>query len=202
MFRIGVTGGIGSGKSLVCSLFARLGVPVLSADLLAKQLMINDPELRSELISILGRTAYEPDGTLNRRHIASRIFWSRAVRKRMNAAVHPRVEKHLDRQLAELEREGQSMAIVEAALIFEAGYDRKLDAVVVVHSSERERIRRVAERDDISLQEVRQRARSQWSTAKKIQQADYVLHNDGSREDLDASVRFLHSLFTTITDKK
>ncbi|MEK6756072.1 MAG: dephospho-CoA kinase [Bacteroidota bacterium] len=199
ILRIGVTGGIGSGKSLVCTLFARLGVPVLSADTLAKELMVKDSALRTAILKLLGASAYKPDGSLDRQYVASKIFSNKTLQKKINAAVHPRVEKELDRQLDELDRQGAKMAIVEAALIYEAGYDKKLDIVIVVDADERERVRRIAERDHTAEDEVRKRMRSQWSAGRKVQKADYVIRNDGSIEQLETNVRFLHTLFTSLT---
>lgn len=199
--RLGITGGIGSGKSLVCALFAQLGVPVLSADLIAKKIIGCDEEVQREVLHLLGEEAFDRDGSLNREHIASMIFSNRSLQKKLNAIVHPRVEKELDRQLAEFEKNGVKVAIVEAALIYEAGYDRRLDAVIVVDADQRERVRRVVERDKSSPSEVRKRMRSQWSVARKLLKADYVIRNDGSREDLERNVRFLHNLFTHITQE-
>ncbi len=202
ILRIGVTGGIGSGKSLVCSLFAHLGVPVLSADQLAKELMVQDGELKMAIAKLLGASAYEPDGSLSREYIASKIFSNKSLQKKINSLVHPRVEERLDREIAQLERQGKRMAIVEAALIYEAGYDKRLDIVVVVDADEGERVRRVAYRDSVSEEEVRKRVQSQWSPSRKVQKADYVIRNDGSFEELEANVRFLHTLFTSLTVKQ
>ncbi len=202
ILRIGVTGGIGSGKSLVCSLFAGLGVPVLFADQLAKELMVHDGKLKMAIAKLLGASSYEPDGSLNREHIASRIFSNKSLQKKINSLVHPRVEEGLDREIARLEHQGERMAIVEAALIYEAGYDKNLDIVVVVDADERERVRRVAYRDSVSEEEVRKRVRSQWRATRKVQKADYVIRNDGSFEALEANVRFLHTLFTSLTVKR
>ena len=202
ILRIGVTGGIGSGKSLVCSLFARLGVPVLSADQLAKELMVQDGELKMAIAKLLGASAYEPDGSLSREYIASKIFSNKSLQKKINSLVHPRVEERLDREIARLERQGKRMAIVEAALIYEAGYDKRLDIVVVVDADEGERVRRVAYRDSVREEEVRKRVQSQWSPSRKVQKADYVIRNDGSVEELEANVRFLHTLFTSLTVKQ
>lgn len=202
ILRIGVTGGIGSGKSLVCSLFARLGVPVLSADQLAKELMVQDGELKMAIAKLLGASAYEPDGSLSREYIASKIFSNKSLQKKINSLVHPRVEERLDREIARLERQGKRMAIVEAALIYEAGYDKRLDIVVVVDANEGERVRRVAYRDSVPEEEVRKRVQSQWSPSRKVQKADYVICNDGSFEELEANVRFLHTLFTSLTVKQ
>jgi dephospho-CoA kinase len=201
MVRLGVTGGIGSGKSLVCALFAQLGVPVLSADIIAKEIMGSDDEVKQQVLRLLGEAAYRQDGSLDRPFVASMVFSNKSLQKKLNAIVHPRVEKELDRRLAELEKSGVKVAIVEAALIYEAGYDRRLDAVIVVDADERERLRRIVDRDKSSPSDVLKRMRSQWDVARKLRKADYVIRNDGSKEDLERNVRFLHNLFTHITQE-
>jgi dephospho-CoA kinase len=202
MIRLGVTGGIGSGKSLVCALFAQLGAPVLSADDIAKEIMGRDGDVKWEIVRLLGEAAYRQDGSLDSHFIASMIFSNKSLQKKLNAIVHPRVERELDRQLAGLEKSGVKVAIVEAALIYEAGYDRRLDAVIVVDADERQRVRRVVERDKSSPADVRKRMNSQWEAARKLRKAGYVIHNDSSKEDLERTVRFLHTLFTHITLKR
>jgi dephospho-CoA kinase len=104
----------------------------LFADQIAKELMVHDHELRTAIANLLGALSYEPDGSLNREYVASKIFSDKSLQKKINSLVHPRVEERLDREIARLEREGKTMAIVEAALIYEAGYDESLDIVVVV----------------------------------------------------------------------
>lgn len=196
MIRLGVTGGIGSGKSLVCALFAQLGIPVLSADDIAKDIMRNDGDVRRELLRLFGDAAFSADGSLDRPYIASKVFSNKPLQRKLNAVVHPRVEKELDRQLAELEGSGARVGIVEAALIYEAGYDRRLDAVIVIDAKKRERLRRIVERDNASPSEVLKRMDAQWSAARKLAKADYVVRNDGSKEDLERNVRFLYTLFS------
>ncbi len=194
--RVGVTGGIGSGKSLVCSFFQKLGAPVLSADDIAKDLMTNDSGLRKALARLLGPEAYLADGSLNRKFIAERIFSAPALQKKVNALVHPKVAREIDRRMKALN--GLTpYVIVEAALIYEAGLDAMLDSVVVVDAETEVRIQRVQERDRSSREDVEKRTEAQWSNKRKVQRADYVLRNNGSIHELGQNVRFLHTLFTT-----
>jgi dephospho-CoA kinase len=191
-----VTGGIGSGKSLVCSFFQKLGAPVLSADDIAKDLMTNDSGLRKALARLLGPEAYLADGSLNRKFIAERIFSAPALQKKVNALVHPKVAREIDRRMKALN--GLTpYVIVEAALIYEAGLDAMLDSVVVVDAETEVRIQRVQERDRSSREDVEKRTEAQWSNKRKVQRADYVLRNNGSIHELGQNVRFLHTLFTT-----
>lgn len=199
--RMGVTGGIGSGKSVVCSLFQKLGAPALSADDIAKDLMTNDPGLRKALGRLLGSETYLPDGSLNRKGIAEKIFSAPALQKKVNALVHPKVTLEIERRMNELD--GHSpYVIVEAALLYEAGLDALLDAVVVVDAEADVRMQRVMERDHSTRAEVMKRMDAQWSNKRKIQQADYVLRNDGSIRELGRNVRFLHTLFINISQQE
>jgi dephospho-CoA kinase len=191
ILRVGVTGGIGSGKSLVCSFFSRLGVPVLSADNIAKDLIRNDASVRRALVAILGRGAYRPDGDVDRQYVAGKIFSDSALQRRVNALVHPRVEARVEKQFLKLQAAGEKIGIVEAALIYEAGFEKHLDCVVVVDALESKRIQRVVNRDKTTSEAVRRRMRAQLPGRSKVRKADYVIRNSGSIGDLKASVRFL-----------
>lgn len=199
--RMGVTGGIGSGKSVVCSLFQKLGAPVLSADDIAKDLMTNDPGLRKALVRLLGSETYLPDGSLNRKGIAEKIFSAPALQKKVNSLVHPKVTLEIERRMNDLD--GHSpYVVVEAALLYEAGLDALLNAVVVVDAEADVRIQRVMERDNSARAEVMKRMDAQWSNKRKIQQAEYVLRNNGSIRELGQNVRFLHTLFINIAQQE
>jgi dephospho-CoA kinase len=201
MLRVGVTGGIGSGKSLVCSYLSSAGIPVIFADPLAKSLMQGDPKIRKSLIGLLGPETYMPDGALNRGYVAERLFSNAAIRKKVDALVHPRVEEEVQRQFAAFEREGHTVAIVEAALIFEAGLNAVLDYIIVVDAPEEIRLQRIVEREGLTVDEVRKRMKTQWSSERKAQKASYVIRNDGSREALESASRFVAKLLQTMTSE-
>jgi dephospho-CoA kinase len=200
ILKIGVTGGIGSGKSTVCSIFARLGVPVLSADTVAKELSIADPAIRKRLVALLGETAYLTDGSLNRSFIASKIFTDRSMQRKVEAVIHPRVEREIQRQTKALALRGEPIVLVEAALIYEAGLDKELDAVIVVHADESQRVSRVQTRDGVPERDVRSRMTAQLDAAIKLEQADYIIYNNGTREELESNVQFLYRIFTQLAD--
>lgn len=201
ILRIGVTGGIGSGKSLVCDMFSELGFPVLSADDISKRLLRSDPFLRRKLVSLLGAGAYRGSGALNRAYVASRIFSDPSLQRSVNRLVHPKVESALEREFRRLKNKGKISAIVEAALIYEAGYDAKLDLVIVVDAPQTRRIERVLSRDGSRAVDVRRRMRAQWPVQKKLKKADYVIRNAGSRRELQQSVRFLAGVLNTLSEE-
>jgi len=201
IFKIGVTGGIGSGKSAVCSFFAHLGLPVISADDIAKNLSVADSAIRKKLIALIGPSAYQSDGSLNRSFIAFEIFANSSLRQKVESIVHPRVEKEIERQIKELEHRGKPIVIVEAALIYEAGLNKKFDAVIVVEADESERISRVRKRDTVSEEAVRSRMKSQLDGKKKLENADYIIYNNGTSKELEFKVRFLYSIFKQLTEE-
>ena len=183
-------------------MFSHLGVPVLSADDIAKEIMRGDGTLRQALISLLGPSAYCADGDLNRQYVASKVFSSPGLRRKMNALVHPRVEAEVGKRFVKLEKAGNHLGIVEAALIYEAGFEKELDYVIVVDSPEADRIQRVVDRDKVSEEDVRKRIQSQHSPGSKLGKADYIIRNTGSNKELEASVRFLLSILQNIVGKQ
>ena len=195
MIVIGVTGGMGSGKSLVCMEFSALGIPVLPADDIAKALSQHDPLLRARLVKILGPQAYRPDGIYDRSYVASRIFSDAKVKARVEAAIHPAVTREIRQRLRALREEGHRVAIVEAALIYEAGYDRWLDGVLVVEAEERVRIERARLRSGLSEEQVRSRMAAQMDPAAASENADYLIRNNGTPEDLRERVQFFAVIF-------
>ncbi|MCX6144070.1 MAG: dephospho-CoA kinase, partial [Ignavibacteriales bacterium] len=173
ILRVGVTGGIGSGKTIVCSLFANHGIPVMSADEIAKKLMQNDKALRSQLSLLLGSSTYRPDGSLDRAYVAAKIFSKKSLKQKVNSLVHPRVEAEIDSRFAAMEHSGKAIGIIEAALIYEAGYDKRLDVEIVVDAPEPDRIKRVVARERSSAEEVQKRIAAQSPSEQKARKADY-----------------------------
>jgi len=201
ILKIGVTGGIGSGKTSVCDFFSRLGVPVLHSDKIAKELSQSNPVIQKKLIALLGAGAYLSGGRLNSQFIASKIFSDEGLRRKVEAVIHPQVERERDRRLKELIQQGQRIFIIEAALIYEAGMDKKLDAVVVVDADEAARVARVRKRDALPEENIYARINAQLDVKKKLEKADYVIYNNGTLEELEFKVRFLYTLFNRLVNE-
>jgi dephospho-CoA kinase len=195
ILKIGVTGGIGSGKSTVCEIFSRLGVPVLSSDDIAKELTHTDQTIREQLVTLLGKEAYLPDRSFNPSFVASRIFSNKELQSTVEGIIHPRVEQERERKITELVSQGYRMVIIEAALIYEVGLDKKLDIVVVVDADERSRIERTCARMGISEKEVRVRIDAQLDVKRKMEKAEYIIQNNGTLVELETKVRFLYTVF-------
>lgn len=180
MLRIGVTGGIGSGKSTACNVFASLGVPVYDSDANAKRLMIKDQELVSSIIELLGEEAYL-DGELNRKYIADKIFSDKELLRKMNATVHPVVTRDFEAWVERLKIDGHPYVIQENAILFEGGFDKGMDYVVAITAPLEQRVGRTALRDGVDEDRVRQRIANQMSDEEKRRRADFVIDNaDGA----------------------
>lgn len=192
MKRLGVTGGIGSGKTTVCRMLEDLGARVFYADEEGKRLLVEDPSARREVIEAFGAESYLEDGSLDRSYLARQVFQDDAKLERLNAIVHPRVFARFEDAAERAEREGVPLMVKEAALIFEAGGERFLDAVAVVDAPRDVRIERVRERDDVSRGDVVARMRHQIDPEELRARADIVIENDGCLERLRKQVERLY----------
>jgi dephospho-CoA kinase len=198
--RVGVTGGIGSGKSTVCELFAGLGRFVISADRIAKDIANDDPKARRAIELEFGAASYLPDGTLDRKKMAAVVFSDETKRAALNSIIHPLVFKEIDRRLDGLPQgQGSPYVLIEAALIYESGMDAALDVVVVVTAEESSRVARISARDNVPREEIRKRIAAQLPNEAKVKKADFVIHNDGTETELRSTVQFIDSLLTRIT---
>jgi dephospho-CoA kinase len=191
---IGLTGGIGSGKSLVSKIFSLLKVPVYDADSRAKLLMNTDEELVASIKKEFGAEAYEADGKLNRKFLAAQVFTNSAKLTRLNSLVHPRV--HLDTEKWVQQNSAQAYLIKEAALLFESSSHQQLDKIIVVTASQEMRINRVMKRDHRSREEVESIIRNQMNEEEKMKRADFIIRNDES-ELVIPQVLKLHERFNT-----
>lgn len=195
MLRIGITGGIGSGKTTVCRIFESLGIPVYYADDRAKELMASDPELKAGIRELFGPEAYHPDGSLNRQHIGSIAFHDPGKLKALNNLVHPAVFRDSERWNEEQEAHNVPYTLKEAALIFESGSYRLLDKVIMVYAPRELRLERVMQRDGAEREEVEARMAKQMPEEEKMERSDFVIYNDGSRSLL-RQVLNLHQQLT------
>ncbi len=173
---VGITGGIGAGKSIVSKIFQVLGIPVYDADSRAKWLMNHDPALKKKIIGLLGEKAYNREG-LDRAWVSSQTFHDREKLDQLNALVHPIVgEDHLSWHRSQK----SPYTLKEAALLYEAGSYKQLDKVIVVTAPDELRIRRVMQRDTHRTRaDIEAILRNQWPQAKKEKMADYIIKNDG-----------------------
>ncbi|MEN3038952.1 MAG: dephospho-CoA kinase [Candidatus Kryptonium sp.] len=196
---VGVTGGIGSGKTTVCKFFEEFGAKVIYADDLAKKLMEEDESIKSKIRKMFGEESYI-GGKLNRKFIAEIIFSDEEKKKQLESIVHPAVIKKIISEFKKISKEKtHSFVIVEAALIFESGFDRELDYVIVVDADEEIKIKRIIERDNCSREEVLKRMKAQMNPTKKRKLADIVIQNNDDIQTLREKVKFLHALLQKLS---
>ena len=197
VLRLGLTGGIGSGKSTVAQIFEVLGIPVYYADIAAKKIMNDDQGLRSAITSIFGEKAYS-DNILDRKYISSIVFSDPAKLQQLNALVHPATKKDGE---AWMQRQTSPYAIHEAALIFEAKVSDRLDLVIGVSSPIELRIKRAMERDKVSREEVLKRMDQQLNEEVKMSKCDFLLLND-EQQLLIPQVLELHEKLIALSKQK
>jgi dephospho-CoA kinase len=176
---VGVTGGIGSGKSTVCNIFRLLGVPIYEADLRAKALMISNTDLREAIIANFGKESYLKNGNINRAYMSEVVFSDESKTNLINSLVHPAVYDDYKKWVAH--RNSHSYLVKEAALLFEAGSYKNLDKIIVVTAPVKKRIERILMRDhhrsEIQIQKIIDK---QWPEEEKTRLAHFVIKNDNS----------------------
>ena len=174
-YQVGVTGGIGSGKTLVCNVLEKLGIPVYRADIEARRLMEEDSELVGQIVELFGEEAYI-GGALNRSYLAGRVFGDGEQLRGLNGVVHPAVRRDYHRWLDQ--QSGAPYVVEEAAILFESGASRFMDLVVMVYAPEALRIKRVMIRDGVGEEAVKKRMEHQMDEEEKRSKADLVIIND------------------------
>ena len=183
MLTIGLTGGIGSGKSTVANWFKSRGVPVIDADQTVHDLFEADAQLISRLVQEFGAEISSPDGGIERRKLGQIVFSDPDARKRLEEIVHPRVRESMGRSRDELAESGVRLCVWDVPLLFETGFSQYVDQVWVVWVPREVQVERVLARDALTLPEVEARLQAQWPLAEKRRQADVVSDNSGTRQD-------------------
>lgn len=170
---VGLTGGIGSGKTTVAKMFASFGIPIYNSDEEAKKLVQTSETIRKQLILLLGEETFK-NGKLDRKFMADKIFSDKQLLQKVNAIIHPEVGEHFQKWALSQQ---SSYVIKEAAILFESESNKLCDVVIMVTAPEKKRIKRVMDRDGVSEMEVRARMDNQWSDARKIELSDYIIDN-------------------------
>lgn len=173
MIVVGLTGGIGSGKSTVAKFFQKLDIPVYNSDDVAKELMNNSVSVQSKITQLLGKDAIT-DGQINRSFIAEKVFGNEKLLKHLNGIVHPEVKSHFSKWL---KRQNTKYVIKESALIFENNMQNQFDFIIVVLSETKERINRIINRDRRSLEQIKAIIEQQTSDDVRCALADFIIHN-------------------------
>ncbi|MEK9136918.1 MAG: dephospho-CoA kinase [Bacteroidota bacterium] len=193
--RVGVTGGIGSGKTTVCRAFAILGRHVISADELAHCIAEEDESAKRLIRKEFGLSSYLADGRLDRKGVAAVVFNDQNKRQKLDSIIHPRVFKAIDEQLASLSnKQLRPYVLIEAALIYETGMQESLDYVIVVTADREACITRVVGRDHVAREDVVRRIQAQMPVEKKAKLADFVIENNGPDTNLLPAVKLVDTI--------
>jgi dephospho-CoA kinase len=191
---VGLTGGIGSGKSTIAREFEKLGIPVFIADDVSKKLLATDPQVIEAVINLLGENSYDRDeaGLVvpNKKYIASKVFSDKMLLTSLNKILHPAVKAYFKEWV---HQQNSPYVIYEAAILFESNSHLLCDKVILVTAGVEERIRRVMHRDAASREEVTSRLRHQWSEGQRLELSDFVIVNEDIQL-LRASVRSIHEV--------
>ena len=189
MLKIAITGGAGTGKSTVARMFAELGAEVLDADAMAREAVAVGAPAWAELRRLYGEDFFHENGELNRSRLAQLVFADPEARRRLDGLIHPRVEAELQARVAELDRRGVALVLVEVPLLFETGREAAFDRVIVVAAPEADQIRRLRARDHRGEAEIRGILAAQWPLADKVARGDYVVDNGGSLAHTEQQVK-------------
>lgn len=196
MKTIGLTGGIGSGKSTVARILKHFGYPVYIADTEAAHLMNTSAAIRRDITERFEPEAYTPDGKVNRQELARIVFRDKDALACLNTIVHPRVMEDFEQWCGGLD---SPLAFFESAILFEAGLNTRFKHIICVTAPEEVRIQRVTARDNTDAEQVRERINNQMEEKEKCRQSDFVLCNDGKRMILPQVLEIIHEL--TIKNK-
>ena len=192
MLRVGLTGGIGSGKSTASNFFELFGSFVINADEEAKKILSSNETVQHELISEFGTDIIDVSGEINKAKLARVAFQDEDHQQRLNSVIHPYIYNSIDDHFNDVLKDGKfDIFIVDGALIFESGYDVHMDYIVVVTALLKNRMERALARQTLSREEILKRIELQWPEEEKVNLADFVIHNDGSEQDLKNNVKNL-----------
>ncbi|MHB8534382.1 MAG: dephospho-CoA kinase [Sulfuricaulis sp.] len=195
MLRIGLTGGIGSGKSTVAALLSMRGVPVIDTDEIARQLSQPGQAAYAEIVQAFGEDILDTNRCIDRNRLRERVFESADERRRLEAILHPRIRETVQKKLTEIDA---PYCVIVVPLLIESGFIDVTDRVLVVDAVENIQIQRTAARSGLSEAETRRIMSAQASRAQRLQQADDVIDNNADRKHLEAEVERLHQWYISL----
>jgi dephospho-CoA kinase len=193
MLKVGLTGGIGSGKSTASSILVKLGSYVFDADTEAKNILNNNKEVQKNIIEEFGSDVLDHDGSIDKKKLAAVAFQDEDHQIILNSIIHPFVFRALDRQFDKILKQNKHTSfIVDGALIFESSMDQHLDLVLLIASSLKFRIERALNRGTLSREDIIRRNELQWTDEDKATSADYTIYNNGTEKELEDRIIEFH----------
>lgn len=199
MLKVGLTGGIGSGKTTVSKLFASLGVPIIDADIIAREVVAPKQSALREISALFGDHLLDEQGQLRRKQLRQIIFADPNKRKQLEAILHPRIRQRMLEQVARAEHQ-HSYCILSIPLLLESGWQNILDRILVVDISEHLQLTRTCQRDNIDKQAAQAIIASQVSRQTRLLAADDIIDNDGNSDDLHQQVMALHQNYLNLSN--
>jgi dephospho-CoA kinase len=193
MLKIGITGGIGSGKTTICQVFELLGVPVYYADVASKQLLISDSDIHRRVVDLFGKDILDENKRISRKKVALKVFGDEDALQKLNAIMHPAVGQHFEQWL--LKHAAAPYIMKEAAILFESGAHKQLDQVIAITAPSELRIQRVMKRDGVTREEVLRRMEAQLPEEERTKRSQFVIVND-EQQLVIPQVLKLHKQFT------
>ena len=197
MLKIGLTGGIGSGKTAVSELFSRIGIPVIDTDVISRNLVQNNQAVIEEVIATFGNDVLDGNAVIDRKKLAQLVFNNKENKQQLEKILHPRIRHEVNRRINEFEASDPppSYLIVVIPLLFETGFNIPIDQALVVVAEKAVRIERVKQRDNRSLDEINLIINSQVSDEKRISEADDIIENNSDFRQLELQVEQLHNKY-------
>lgn len=192
---IGLTGGIGCGKTEVAKIFQHLGAKIIDADAIGKSVVETLPNVLKEIVKVFGRKFVNKNGTLKRKELGAYVFADEEKKIQLNRIVHPHLFKRVQQEIEGAQKAGNKIIVVDAALIYETGIENIFDKVVVVNSDLKNRIERIKQRDQLTEDEISHRMAAQMPLEEKVRRATIVITNNGSVESLKEAAEKIFRTF-------
>ena len=202
VLKVAVTGGAGSGKTTVCKRLKELGVKVISSDALAREAVAKGSPAYKNIVNYFGEKVLISDGNINRQMLRRTIINDDVARLALERFIHPEISKLMQRKTAKAEEDGDRVVLIEVPLLFELGLEGQFDVVVVVSTDFELRVKRLMDRDSISREEAENLLNVQMPNKDKVERAEFVLTNEGSKEQLKKSVDLFYKKFLQKYTKK
>jgi dephospho-CoA kinase len=194
---VGITGGIGSGKSTFCEILIENSFPVIHSDSLAKEIMATDDAVKKRIIETLGNESYFEDGKINTHYLRDIVFNDFEKLQILNSIVHPAVIKKTKEKIEDLKKNNR-IIFVESALIYEANFDELFDFIILIYSEQRERLRRVKQRSNLTDEEILKIMQTQIPDEEKRKYADIIVENNDNIDELKSRAKFILTILNTL----
>lgn len=201
MLTVGLTGGIGSGKTTVSNLFENLGVAIIDTDIIARELVNDNSSVLNEMVDVFGSSILKQNGTLDRKKLAQMVFNQRTQKQQLENILHPKIRIEVNSKIQTFNAKTipPQYVIVVIPLLFETGFSDLINRVLVVLSDEKIRIERVKQRDNRDMDEIRSIISSQVTDERRISGADDIIKNNNNFKDLESQVKQLHKKYTHLS---